>query len=127
MFPPATTEAPPPPATYAPAPAPALIVAYAEPEDNGPVNYNYQYGVTDDSSGLNLGHNEIRAGKKQTKSQSYRNSFTTPSTMSTIDKYIDKQKRKDFFSKNGCRTPEQCNNPFRGKLQWSLTSIASKR
>ena len=64
--PPTTTNAPPPPpATEAPAPPPPAQPAYApEPEDNGPVNYNYQYAVNDATSGVNLGQNENRAGNQ---------------------------------------------------------------
>ena len=63
--PPTTTyPPPPPPATEAPAPPPPALPVYAPaPEDNGPVNYNYQYAVNDATSGVNLGQNENRVGK----------------------------------------------------------------
>ena len=63
----APTTLPPPPSTTteAPAPPPPAVYqpAYVVSEDNGPSNYEFQYGVNDDLAGVNLGHNENSNGK----------------------------------------------------------------
>ena len=66
-----TTAAPPPPPL--PAPAAPVLPLYGVPavrpvyapvvEDNGPVNYSFEYGVSDALSGVNLGHKEGRDGE----------------------------------------------------------------
>jgi hypothetical protein len=71
--PPPTTEAPttlppPPPTTEAPAPPPPALYqpTYVVAEENGPSNYEFQYGVSDVLAGINLGHNENSNGKPAT-------------------------------------------------------------